>query len=103
MNDKKMISIDQFSDEERLAVNEALQNLMEKHRQRTGKEPDSKKGKELNTEARQQVMADKLLNEKLKAEKESKKPVRKKKPSSMAASEVSDFNWSASVAKGRRR
>ncbi|MBW1214473.1 hypothetical protein ACQV2E_10260 [Pantoea allii] len=103
MNDKKMISIDQFSDEERLAVNEALQNLMEKHRQRTGKEPDSKKEKELNTEARQQVMADKLLNEKLKAEKESKKPVRKKKPSSMAASEVSDFNWSASVAKGRRR
>ncbi|OAE03847.1 hypothetical protein [Pantoea sp. OXWO6B1] len=103
MNDKKMISIDQFSDEERLAVNEALQNLMEKHRQRTGKEPDSKKEKELNTEARQQVMADKLLNEKLKAEKESKKPVRKKKPSSIAASEVSDFNWSASVAKGRRR
>lgn len=103
MNDKKMISIDQFSDEERLAVNEALQNLIQKYRQRTGKEPDTKKEKELNIEARQQVMADKLLNEKLKAEKQSKKPLRKKKPSSMAASEVSDFNWSASVAKGRRR
>jgi hypothetical protein len=103
MNDKKMISIDQFSDEERLAVNEVLQNLMQKHRQRTGKEPDAKKEKELNSEARQQVMADKLLNEKLKAEKESKKPLRKKKPSSLTASEVGDFNWSASVAKGRRR
>lgn len=39
MNDKKMISIDQFSDEERLAVNEVLQNLMQKHRQRTGNAP----------------------------------------------------------------
>ncbi|WP_367144106.1 hypothetical protein C1N58_21675 (plasmid) [Pantoea sp. SGAir0180] len=103
MNDKKMISIDQFSDEERLAVNEMLHHLIEKYRQRTGKEPDVKKEKALNLEARQQVMADKLLKEKLKAEKENKKPVRKKKPSSLTASEVSDFNWSASVAKGRRR
>lgn len=32
----------------------------------------------------------------------AKKPLRKKKPSSLTASEVSDFSWSASVAKGRR-
>ncbi len=43
MNDKKMISIDQFSDEERLAVNEVLHHLIEKYRQRTGKEPDVKR------------------------------------------------------------
>ena len=103
MNDKKMISIDQFSDEERLAVNEVLHHLIEKYHQRTGKEPDVKKEKALNVEARQQVMEDKLLKEKVTAEKESKKPARKKKPSSLTASEVSDFNWSASVAKGRRR
>lgn len=43
MNDKKMISIDQFNADERLAVEQTVKGLMEKYRQRTGKEPDSKK------------------------------------------------------------
>lgn len=47
-------------------------------------------------------MTSKLEKERAQAEKEKKKPLRKKKPSSMTASEVSDFNWSASVVKGRR-
>ncbi|MGD9427347.1 hypothetical protein ACLHDD_20095 [Pantoea sp. NSTU24] len=101
MNEKKMISIDQFDADERLAVEQAYKVLAEKYRQRTGKEPDSKKEREFNSEARQQVMARKLERARVQAEKQ-KKPLRKKKPSSLTASEVSDFNWSASVAKGRR-
>ena len=46
MNDKKMISIDQFDPDERLAVDGVLKGLIEKYRQRTGKEPDVKKEKE---------------------------------------------------------
>lgn len=102
MSDKKMISIDQFNPEERLAVEEVLRGLVQKYRQRTGKEPDVKKEKEFTTEARQQIMALKQAKEKALAEKAKKKPLKKKKPESQAASEVSDFNWSASVMKGRR-
>ncbi|MDF7662046.1 hypothetical protein PUG81_24000 [Erwiniaceae bacterium L1_54_6] len=102
MNDKKMISIDQFNADERLAVDEAFHALMQKYRQRTGREPDAKKEKEFTAEARQQIMAVKQAKEKALAEKAKKKPLRKKKPESLAASEVSDFNWSASVTKGRR-
>lgn len=102
MNDKKMISIDQFNEDERLAVGQAFNGLVEKYRQRTGKAPDSKKEKELTSEARQMIMSSKLEKERVQAEKEKKKPLRKKKPSSLTASEVSDFSWSASVAKGRR-
>ncbi|MFH8135356.1 hypothetical protein ABU178_14395 [Pantoea osteomyelitidis] len=102
MNDKKMISIDQFSADERVAVDETLKGLMDKYRQRTGKEPDSKKEKELNAEARQAVMAVKLEKEKAETERKMKKPQRKKKPSAMKESEVGDFNWSVSVSKGRR-
>ncbi|WP_017349100.1 hypothetical protein [Pantoea sp. A4] len=102
MNDKKMISIDQFTPDERLVVEETLNGLVEKFRQRSGKEPDDKKRKELSAEARQQIMAVKLAKEKAAAEKKNK-PVRKKKPASLAASEVSDFSWSASINKGRRQ
>jgi hypothetical protein len=102
MNDKKMISIDQFDADERLAVEETLRGLKEKYRQRSGKEPDAKKEKELTAEARQTVMTAKLAKEKARAEREKKKPLRRKKPSAMAASEVSDFNWSASIARGKR-
>jgi len=102
MNDKKMISIDQFSADERVAVEQTYTGLVEKYRQRTGKAPDSKKEKEFNIEARQVVMTSKLEKAKAQAEKEKKKPLRKKKPSSLTASEVSDFSWSASVVKGRR-
>ncbi|WP_312054038.1 hypothetical protein [Pantoea brenneri] len=102
MNDKKMISIDQFNADERLAVEETFNGLVQKYRQRTGKEPDSKKEKEFNTEARQLIMSNKLEKERVQAEKEKKKPLRRKKPSSLAASEVGDFNWAASVVKGRR-
>lgn len=101
MNDKKMISIDQFNADERLAVEQTVKGLMEKYRQRTGKEPDSKKEKEFSSEARRIVMTAKQEKEKAQALK-AKKPPRKKKPSSLTASEVSDFSWSASVAKGRR-
>lgn len=101
MNDKKMISIDQFNADERLAVEQTVKGLMEKYRQRTGKEPDSKKEKEFSSEARRIVMTAKQEKEKAQALK-TKKPLRKKKPSSLTASEVSDFSWSASVAKGRR-
>lgn len=101
MHDKKMISIDQFDADERLAVEQAYQALAEKYRQRTGKAPDSKKEREFNSEARQQVMTRKLERARVQAEKQ-KKPQRKKKPSSLTASEVSDFSWSASVARGRR-
>ncbi len=45
MNDKKMISIDQFNTAERVEVDEALQALMQKYRAKSGKEPDSKKRK----------------------------------------------------------
>ncbi|MEY8709787.1 hypothetical protein A9B99_15415 [Mangrovibacter phragmitis] len=103
MKDTKMISIDQFSADERLVVEDTLQGLIQKYRERTGKEPDGKKEKELTAEARQQVMSVKLEKEKAQAEKMKKKPVRRKKPESLKESEVSEFNWSASVAKGRRR
>ncbi|ARU96128.1 hypothetical protein [Tatumella citrea] len=102
MNDKKMISIDQFTPQEREEIDVIYQSLVEKYRQRTSKEPDSKKDKEFTLDARQQVMELKLSKEKALAAK-AKKPVRRKKPESLSASEVSDFNWSASVAKGRRR
>lgn len=101
MSDKKMISIDQFNDNERLVVDETFKGLVQKYRLRTGKEPDSKKEKEFTAEARQTVMNIKQNNEKEKAL-AAKKPVRKKKPSSLAASEVSDFNWSASISRGKR-
>jgi len=101
MNDKKMISIDRFNADERLAVEQTVKGLMEKYRQRTGKEPDSKKEKEFSSEARRIVMTAKQEKEKAQALK-AKNPLRKKKPSSLTASEVSDFSWSASVAKGRR-
>jgi len=101
MNDKKMISIDQFDADERLAVEQVYKALTEKYRQRTGKEPDSKKEREFTSEARQQVMTHKLEKARVLAEKQ-KKPLRKKKPASLTASEVGDFSWSASVAKGRR-
>ena len=102
MNDKKMISIDQFTPNERLAVEEILKGLVEKYRQRTGKEPDAKKEKEFTAEARQQIMSAKLAKEKALADKAKKTPTRKKKPESFKESEVSDFNWKASVIKGRR-
>lgn len=102
MNDKKMISIDQFTEAERVEVEEIFTGLMQKHRQRTGKEPDAKREKELTADARQQVMSVKLAKEKAKADKAKKTPARRKKPEALSASEVSDFNWSASVIKGRR-
>ncbi|MBD9658777.1 hypothetical protein [Pantoea sp. PNT03] len=102
MNDKKMISIDQFNLSERVAVEEAFKGLMEKYRQRTGKEPDAKKEKEFTAEARQLIMTTKLAKEKALAEKSKKTPTRRKKPESLKESEVSDFNWKASVIKGRR-
>lgn len=101
MNDKKMISIDRFSDNERRVVDETFEGLKQKYRLRTGREPDSKKEKELTAEARQIVMAIKQQNDKEKAQ-AAKKPARKKKPSSLTASEVSDFNWSASIQRGKR-
>lgn len=101
MNDKKMISIDQFSAEERLAVDEAFNRLMQKYRLRSGKEPDSKKEKAFLTEARQTVMAEKQEKEAEKA-RAARKPPRKKKPASLTEKEVKDFNWSASVVRGRR-
>ncbi len=103
MNDKKMISIDQFNQQEREEIETIYQSLIEKYRLRTGKQPDAKKEKEFTGEARQQVMTLKLNKEKAAADKARKKPVRKKKPESLSASEVADFNWSASVEKGRRR
>lgn len=102
MNEKKMISIDQFTTQEREEIDVIYHSLLEKYRQRTAKEPDSKKEKEFTLDARQQVMSLKLIKQKAWADK-AKKPVRRKKPESLSASEVSDFNWSASVAKGRRR
>lgn len=102
MSDKKMISIDQFNPDERQAVDEVFKGLVQKFRQRTGKEPDAKKEKEFTAEARQQIMALKQVKEKALAEKAKKKPLKKKKPESLAASEVSDFSWSASITKGRR-
>lgn len=102
MSDKKMISIDQFNEAERIEVDEIFKSLMQKHRLRSGKEPDAKKEKEYTAEARQQVMTTKLAKEKAKADKAKKTPTRRKKPEAQTASEVSDFNWSASVIKGRR-
>ncbi|RPD99730.1 hypothetical protein BBB56_12840 [Candidatus Pantoea deserta] len=102
MSDKKMISIDQFSAEERLAVDVLIKGLREKYRQRSGKEPDSKKEKEFTAEARQQIMSSKLAREKAQADKAKKTPLRRKKPESLKESEVSDFSWKASVVKGRR-
>ncbi|GAA0485643.1 MULTISPECIES: hypothetical protein [Tatumella] len=102
MADKKMISIDQFDTEDRQAIQILYHQLIEKYRQRTGRLPDVKKEKEFTAEARQQIMSQKVSKEKAAAEKAQKKPGRKKKPQSLAASEVKDFNWSASVAKGRR-
>lgn len=72
MNYKKMISIDQFNADERLAVEQTYKGLAEKYRQRTGKEPDSKKEKEFNSEARQVIMTSKLEKERAQAEKEKK-------------------------------
>jgi len=68
MNDKKMISIDQFNTAERVEVDEALQALMQKYRTKSGKEPDSKKEKELSAEAREVVMTAKLARENRPAE-----------------------------------
>ncbi|MDI9222441.1 hypothetical protein QMZ30_16155 [Pantoea sp. EA-12] len=102
MSDKKMISIDQFNEAERGEVDEIFKGLMQKHRLRSGKEPDAKKEKEYTAEARQQVMTLKLAKEKAKADKAKKTPTRRKKPEAQSASEVNDFNWSASVIKGRR-
>lgn len=102
MSDKKMISIDQFSAEERLAVEVVMKGLVEKYRQRTGKEPDAKKEKEFTVEARQQIMSTRLAKEKAQADKAKKTPTRRKKPESLKESEVSDFSWKASVVKGRR-
>ncbi len=102
MNDKKMISIDQFTPAERVAVDDLIKALVEKYRQRTGKEPDTKKEKEFTAEARQQIMSAKLAKQKALADKAKKTPMRKKKPESLKESEVSDFNWKASVIKGRR-
>lgn len=39
MNDKKMISIDQFNADERVAIDETFKGLVQKYRLRTGKEP----------------------------------------------------------------
>ncbi len=80
MNDKKMISIDQFDAAEQLEVEETLQALTQKYRLKTGKEPDSKKEKELSAQARQVVMTAKLAREKEKAERAAKKPLRKRNP-----------------------
>ena len=102
MSDKKMISIDQFNEAERNEVDEIFKGLMEKHRQRSGKEPDAKKEKEYTADARQQVMTIKLAKEKAKADKAQKTPTRRQQPEAQSASEVSDFNWSASINKGRR-
>lgn len=99
MKEKKMISIDQFTADERLAVEERVKELTQKHLLRTGHAPDSKKEKALIAEARETVMAEKQAKERANA---AKKPVRKKKPSALTASEVGDFNWSASVVRGRR-
>ena len=71
MNDKKMISIDQFNADERLAVEQTYKGLAEKYRQRTGKEPDSKKEKEFNSEVRQIIMTSKLEKEMAQAETET--------------------------------
>lgn len=102
MQDKKMISIDQFSADERLAVDAAFNGLVEKHRQRTGKAPDAKKEKAFMADARQQIMSVKLAQEKARAERARKTPTRRKKPEALKESEVSDFSWKASVVKGRR-
>ena len=101
MNDKKMISIDQFNANERTVIDETFRGLVQKYKLRTGKEPDAKKEKAFIAEARQIVMTIKQNNEKEKAL-AAKKPVRKKKPSSLTASEVADFNWSATIKRGKR-
>lgn len=46
MNDKKMISIDQFNANERAVIDETFRGLVQKYKLRTGKEPDGKKEKE---------------------------------------------------------
>ena len=101
MNDKKMISIDQFNANERAVIEETFRGLVQKYKLRTGKEKKEKKEKEFTAEARQMVMTIKQNNEKEKAL-AAKKPVRKKKPSSLAESEVADFSWSASIKRGKR-
>lgn len=102
MHDKKMISIDQFTLSERVEVEDAFKALIEKHRQRTGKEPDAKQERAFTAEARQQIMTAKMASARAQAEKARKTPARRKKPESLKESEVNDFNWKASVIKGRR-
>lgn len=65
MADSKLISIDEFTSQERLLIDSKFRYLVDKYQQRNGRFPDSKKQRELMAEARQQVMSERKMVQEL--------------------------------------
>lgn len=104
MATEKMIASHLLFPDEHLLVDKRLTLLVEKYRNKLGKEPDSKKLKELIAEARQSVYAERKAKEaKLEARRARKQNPKIKKPESMIESEVTSFSWLASCKAGSRR
>ncbi|MBP2171521.1 hypothetical protein J2125_004713 [Erwinia toletana] len=89
MKNDKEISIDAFTDNEKIIIEQQVKNLIAK----SGTTPGEKQLKEFTKEAKKQVMKARLAKEKA----APVKVVRKPRQKSLKASEVNDFDWSASV------
>ncbi|MFS2225758.1 hypothetical protein [Pantoea sp. B65] len=95
MKNDKEISIDAFTDNEKILIDQQVKALITK----SGTTPGDKQLKEFTKEAKRLVMKARLAKEKATPVKVPRKPRAK----NLAASEVNDFNWSASVNLGSRR
>ncbi|RWR03655.1 hypothetical protein ED28_01325 [[Pantoea] beijingensis] len=89
MKNEKEISINEFTDNEKILIEQQVQLLVTK----LGKQPDAKQLKELTKEAKRLVMKERLAKEKANPPKVPRKPKAKKIP----ASDVKDFSWSNSI------
>lgn len=104
MPTEKMIASHLLFQDEHLLVDKRFMFLVEKYRNKTGKEPDSKKLKELTAEARMSVYVERKAKEaKLEARKARKQNPKIKKQESMIESEVTSFSWLASCKPVSRR
>lgn len=95
MKNEKEISIDAFSDNEKILIDQQVKTLIAK----SATTPGDKQLKEFTKEAKRLVMKARLAKEKA----APVKTVRKTRAKNLTASEVGDFNWSASVNLASRR
>lgn len=95
MKNEKEISIDAFTDNEKIAIDQQVKTLITK----SGQTPGEKQLKEFTKEAKRLVMKARLAKEKA----TPAKTPRKTRAKNLSASEVGDFNWSASVNLATRR